>query len=631
MKILHLEDNCSDAEMALRLLTDEWPACDVTLVATEPAFRGELQKPHDLILSDFTLVAFNGLDALKLARRYAPETPFIFLSGTIGEDRAIEAVRLGAQDYVLKDRMKRLVTAIRQALKESEERQKRQRAERRVHELAAVLDQAREAVLITDLARRVVYWNHGAERLCGWKSEEALGQFLEQVLVAAGSETELQSAHAVACVQGEWHGEIGLRNREGAVLVVELRQTLVRDEAGQPKACLSIVNDITEQKKLQEQFLRVQRLESVGLLSAGIAHDLNNMLAPIVMAIPMLRDAVNDAESCHLLQTVEHSAERAVGLVRQILAFSKGMGSERYQVQMKHLLQDVVLFVAGTFPKNIQVKERISPTLWPVKANTTQIHQLLLNLCINARDAMPDGGVLSLRAENCLFDVDAAKGLEAGQPGAFLLLEIEDTGVGIPPDVLAHIWEPFYTTKAKGRGTGLGLSTVRTIVDRHQGFVSLQTAVGRGTTFRIYLPAVDIAPGEAIPPTVISERRGHGELILVVDDDRSIREVISAVLVKNGFRTLMAVDGAEALVIFKRHADDVRLLITDLEMPNLDGVALAREVRRAKPEIGLLMVSGLATAHDGVPERLAEFAANFIPKPFKVETLLAKVHELIPA
>lgn len=751
MKILHLEDNAEDAELVRELVTEEWPDCEITCVATKAAFQSELEHlGYDLILSDFALAGLNGLDALRLAKVRTPDTPFIFLSGTIGEDRAIEAVQSGAEDYVLKDRMKRLVTAIARALRESEERKKRRQAEGRIRELAEFLNQAREAVImtdlegritfwnhgaervsgwtaaevlektcdtlfgpetssrlaeacrsaleqgewtgeiefthrqgqprllelritlvrdeggrprarlalgtditdrrlaerrireqadmlnqareaifITDLSNRVIYWNAGAERLFGWRSEEVMGRSAEEVLDPTVV-SSVAAARDETLAKGQWMGELRLHKRNREPVYVESRQTLIRDDAGKPKARLCINSDITDRKRLEEQFLRAQRMENIGMLAAGIAHDLNNMLAPILLAAPMLREHVQDAGALSLLSTLEKSAERGANLVRQILAFAHGASGDYRLLQVRHLLRDITAVITGTFPKSIRLEDFIPTDLWPVKGNPTQIHQVMMNLCVNSRDAMPNGGTLRLRGGNLVLDNAAANAIEGGRPGAFLMLEVEDTGSGIPPDVLKRMWEPFYTTKESGKGTGLGLSTVRGIIEAHGGFIEVITTIGKGSTFRIYLPAAEGGPADKLPQPPKPLQAGKGELILVVDDEKHIRDMTMTMLTRNGYRVILAADGAEAAVVFAQRAAEIRLVITDLHMPNLDGAMLGRALRRINPGARLLVVSGMSSALGNRPDyKPEEFADAFLHKPFKPEALLAKVQEVL--
>jgi PAS domain S-box-containing protein len=395
--------------------------------------------------------------------------------------------------------------------------------------------------------------------------------------------------------------------------------------AGKP-AVQVLFHDLTERMKLEEQFHQAQRLESIGMLAAGIAHDLNNVLAPILLAAPMLRDSALAAADKGLLTDIEKSAVRGAGLVRQILGFAHGVGGEEQIVQLKHLLHDIVSILSRTVSKSIEIQLRVPADLWPVKVNPTQVHQVILNLCVNARDAMPDGGTLRLSAENCTLDAATAAKLEAGaRPGRWVVLQVQDTGTGIPPEVLARMWEPFYTTKPSDKGTGLGLSTVRGIVEGHSGFVTVQTIVGRGTTFRAYLPP---AEGILAPAAVTSQApRGNGELVLVVDDDALVRVTTTTLLTRHGYRVLVAGDGAEALVLFKARKGEIALVITDLDMPHVAGPALAEMARKMKPDIPILAISGV---QPGKGSRApSNFADGFLLKPFTHEVMLSMVQSVL--
>jgi len=625
IRILHLEENPSDVAATRAVLYAEWPDCVITGVTRRQDFVAELnRRTYDVILSDFALPYFNGRTALRLARETCPDTPFIYLSGAIGEDQVIEALRSGAEDYVLKDRLKALPGAITRALREGEERRRRREAERRSRELADLLNQAREAIFVTDLDDRVIYWNTGAEHVFGWCSEEVLNRPIGEIFG-----DDVQFLRDETLTRGEWSGEIRLFTRRRQAIIIESRQTLIRGDSGRPKARLSLSTDVTDQKRLEDQFLRAQRLENIGMLAAGIAHDLNNMLAPILIAAAMLRDHVSDPTALSLLATLEKSADRGGNLVRQILSFAHGTTSEKSLIQVRHLVRDIVYVINGTFPKSIQLVDHVAPDLWPIEANPTQVHQVLLNLCVNARDAMPKGGMLRLRAENVVLDAGSAQTIEGARPGSFVVLHIEDTGTGIAPDVVAHMWEPFFTTKEVGKGTGLGLSTVRAIIENHQGFVELRTTAGRGTCFRVHLPASELAQSEDAAPADPPLPHGRGELILVVDDERNIREMTQAMLVRSGYRVILAVDGTEATVVFAQRAAEVRLVITDLRMPNLDGQTLCRALRRHNPTVKLLAFSGVANAGENSQELVMDTVDAFLPKPFRPEILIATVHALL--
>jgi len=629
MRILHLEDNLLDAELVREVLRQSGLAAVLQVVDSREAFLQELQRGgYDVILSDYNLPGFQGLEALSLAQEHAPDTPFVFFSGSIGEDRAIAAVQAGAADYVLKDRMKRLGTALRRVVREAEDRRAHQKAGQLVREQADIINRAPLSVVISDLSDRITYCNEGTAKLYGLAVSGIVGHTAEQLLCPE-TMTGIAEGRAIAKTAGQWQGELPVHTPDGRDIVVEFHMSIIRDDAGQPKARLCISNDITERKKLEQQFLRAQRMENLGLLAAGIAHDFNNILTPMLMVGPMLRERVKGELESKLLTTVENSAERGAALVRQILSFAHGSGGERVLVQPKHLLRDISTFITETFPRSLRYEYDIPSDLWPVNANPTQLHQVLLNLSVNARDAMPNGGILRLVATNCALAPAAAGTLPGGRPGSFVRIDLTDTGTGIAPDVLERIWEPFFTTKDPAKGTGLGLSTVRGIVGSHDGFCVVRTAVGEGSTFSVYLPAAEAAPAIVAGSVPAFLARGDGELVLIVDDEANVRDLTSTTLAHHGYRVLTAGDGVEGVALFTTRQADIRLVITDRHMPNLGGEALARVLRRLNPAVPLLIMSGLSSSSEGSGEKADDIGDAFLLKPFKPDVLLVAVHRLL--
>jgi PAS domain S-box-containing protein len=506
----------------------------------------------------------------------------------------------------------------------------RKLADAQLREQNEILSNSHEGVMIVNLANEVSLWNRGAEEIFGWTAADALGRLPELVLGVEDLDT-VAALRAAAERDGFWNGEIRMKDRKGRNLIVDTRITLVRDEAGLPRARLNFLADITEKKLLEEKFLHSQRLETIGMLAAGIAHDLNNVLAPIMFAEPLLRGSLSTPRDLKILDTLKQCGARGVGLVRQILGFAHSTAGELQPTQVKHIARDIISVVEETFPKSIELQQTVPSGLWSVKGNATQIHQVLLNLCVNARDAMPLGGTLRITAANRRLDAAEAGAIPGGRPGAWIVLEVADTGTGIPPEVLEHIWTPFFTTKGIGKGTGLGLSTVRGIVANHNGFVELQTEVGRGTTFRVFLPAVESElpqTGSASPSEIPD---GQGELILLVDDDALIRNIGTAILEKHGYRVVSCVDGVEAIILYVARAEEISLVITDVDMPRLGGTELARTLSQIRPDIRLLAISGLAPDEtDGSGVSAAKNLTHaFLPKPFNAVDLLGAVHRLL--
>jgi len=505
----------------------------------------------------------------------------------------------------------------------------RQRAEEQLREQATLLDHARDAILVQDLADRIRYWNKSAERLYGWTAEEALDQDLRE-LVYPGNAPQFAQAKQAVIEKGEWVGELRQTTKDGKELVAEGHWTLVRDDAGRPKFIFVINTDITEKKKLEAQFLRAQRMESIGTLAGGIAHDLNNILSPVLMAVQMLQLRFADEESQRWLQLLHTNAERGAEMVKQVLSFARGIEGERIALQPKHLIKEIVKILRETLPKSIEIRFSIQDDLWPVAGDATQLHQVLMNLCVNARDAMPHGGRLLIGAENIHLDENYARMHLEAKPGRFVAVTVADTGMGIPAEVINKIFDPFFTTKAHGQGTGLGLSTALGIVKGHGGFVNVYSEVGKGTQFKLHLPAIAPAQAgqvEAEPPELPV---GHGEWILVVDDEAAIREITKGTLETFGYRVLTASDGTEAIALFAQDKDKIKVVLTDMVMPYLDGPATIRALQKLDPQVRIIATSGL-TANGKVVEATQAGVKIFLSKPYTADKLLKAIAEILSA
>jgi PAS domain S-box-containing protein len=492
----------------------------------------------------------------------------------------------------------------------------RQETDERLREQARLLDVAHDAIHVNNLDNQIIYWNKGAERTYGWHADEALGRMADEML----HHDSAQSLEALKTLvsKGEWRGETTRRTKDGRSIIVEAHWTLVRGKNGKAKSILAIDTDITERKQLENQFLRAQRLESIGTLASGLAHDLNNILAPIMMCAPMLRGDLPSADRERMVTAIESSASRGAKIISQVLTFGRGTQGERRPMHIGSIIQEIKAVADETFPKNIRIEPTIAAGLCMIIGDSTQWHQVLMNLCVNARDAMPDGGTLRITAENVLVDAYYARMTQGLSEGQHIAIEVADTGAGIPPEVAERIFDPFFTTKSVGKGTGLGLSTVLGIVKSHGGVIKLTTRPGIGTTFRILVPADNSgadASSEAAPPLDAV----RGETILIADDEEHVRDAARTLLEANGYHTLAAADGTKALALYAQHAATIDAVLTDITMPFMDGIALIKALQRLCPGLPII-------ASTGQDERVRDLKSLgivlILKKPYTSELLM---------
>jgi PAS domain S-box-containing protein len=657
-RILIVEDErLISLDLSRRLPKLGYEVCGIVPTGEEAVQKAGELRP-DLVLMDICLRGeMDGIQAAEIIRETV-DLPVMYLSANSDEATLSRAKLSHPSSYLLKPFKERelqigidmallnhgLNTELRAAQENLERRvierteelarvndalrievDVRKRMEAQAREQADLLAKARDAIYVRDLAGFISYWNRSAERLYGILAADAIGQRAQFVL---GEESGASAGHAEqeTLQRGEWTGELRHLNQAGQELVVESRWTLVRDEFGDPKTILVVNTDITDRKRIAEQFMRTQRLESIGALASGIAHDLNNVFAPILMATDLMADS-DAADSAHILDMVRTTAQRGADMVKQVLMFVRGGASEMEPTCVDRLAHEVRRLMSETLPCTIQVSAQVAKDLPPVLGDPTQLHQLLVNLCVNARDAMPDGGELRLQLDEVALDESKAKENLGIKPGRFVRLVVADTGMGMTPEIRAKIFEPFFTTKEVGKGTGLGLSTVAAIVRSHGGFLEVESKVGRGTQFLIYLPvceplgAREEAPKDELPP-------GQGELIIVADDEHSVREITRLTLEVHNYRVMLANNGAEALSAFIQHREETALVITDIMMPMMNGRALIHALRQFDPQLPIVAFSA-ADRSNPLVGTLDEEGVPHLRKPATPHQLLTAVAEAL--
>jgi two-component system, cell cycle sensor histidine kinase and response regulator CckA len=497
----------------------------------------------------------------------------------------------------------------------------------KLRQQVALLDVARDAILVRDLQHNILYWNKGAEKLYGWTEADAVGQNHAKLLKMES--LDYGEACKAVLADDEWIGELEKKTKSGESRIVDCRWTLVREANGQPSAILTIDTDITARKKAEAQFLRVQRMESIGTLAGGVAHDLNNLLSPILMGTELLMQMYRTAETAKILNAIDQSAKRGALLVRQVLSFARGVSGARVLVNIADVASEVGSIARDTFPKNIQIEVNISKDARQFKGDPTQIHQVLLNLFVNARDAMPNGGTIKIEAENFTVTDEADFKMRGLQMGDYLLFTVSDNGSGIPQEYLDRIFDPFFTTKEVDKGTGLGLATVQSIVRSHGGLINVYSELGRGTAFKIYIPTKSKNPEVTAEPLEADDfPRGNGEQLLLVDDEVTILEIAKQTLEAFGYHVFVAANGAQAVSIFAVNRSKISLVLTDMVMPIMDGPATIVAIKQIEPKVVIIASSGLDVG--GASDRArAAGVRHFVTKPYSTGKILRAVRNAL--
>ncbi|HVD77626.1 MAG TPA: response regulator [Vicinamibacteria bacterium] len=643
LRVLLVEDSADDALLLEREIRRGGFDLSLTRVENESQFLSAMSQAWDVVVSDYVLPRFTALGVLRHLRHLHFDIPTIVVSGTVTESELVDAMKAGAHDYVQKQNLARLVVAIRRELGEAAGRRRRREAENALREAQErfrfVVENTADVVYRLRFPDMVYdYLSPGIERLTGYGPREINGVGLNGLIVSvtdtAGRPVAIEKLEWARRIEqfGEFSADYQVRTKSGELRWLADHSFPWRDGHGRLLGAVGTLVDVTVRKDLEAQLTQAQKMEAVGRLAGGVAHDFNNLTTAILgYSELMLRRLGPDDPLRRHVAEVTRAAERAAALTRQLLAFSR-----------KQLLQPKVLDVAEVLEHSRGLLERLigedvelvtrgEPGVGRVRADPVQLDQVILNLAVNARDAMPRGGRLVLEASNADLDEDYAHEHVTVRPGRYVMLAVSDTGHGMDKETQQRIFEPFFTTKEMGKGTGLGLSTVYGIVQQSGGYVWVYSEVGRGTTFKIYLPRVedeaDRPPPVAEPPAARAITSG---LVLLVEDEASVRELLRELLETAGYSVLEASRPGEALRIAQARAEPIQLLITDVVMPEMTGPELARRLAEMRPGLRMLFLSGY-TEGVVVDKGLLGEGAHFLQKPFTGEVLEAKVREVLDA
>jgi two-component system, cell cycle sensor histidine kinase and response regulator CckA len=637
MRILIFEDQPLDAELIEYELERAALACDTRRVETREEFARSLEdfRP-DLILSDYAVPRFDGMAALTMARQLAPTVPFIIVTGSVNEETAVRCMHAGASDYLIKNNLARLGPAVRSALERERSRAEKLRTEdalrRSEANLRAIFNTSPQGFVLTDPDGTIKAFNQTAAK---WAARVGGRQLVEgseiEGLTPAGELEQWRECFDLALRNRSTLREWCLREIGGAEHWYETNHIpVVDDTGGVVGVCLSLA-DIDERKRMAEHLLRAERLQASGKLAGGLAHEINNMMTAVIGLGTFLTQGLAESDPRRVdAEEIVRTAERVAGLTRQLLAFTRQQVLRPVVLDLNEVVRGTETMLRTSVGEDVELEVRLGPALPATRADPAQVEQVLMNLVLNARDAIPARGRITI--ETATVELDGAYTHRHGEVlvphGTYLRLAVSDTGHGMTPEVRARVFEPFFTTKPVGRGTGLGLSTVYGIVKQSGGFVWAYSEPGQGSTFKVYLPVAEARVPEAEPCSQVRSPLTGRETILVVEDDDVVRALVARMLGEYGYRVVETSDGEAALQLLQRDGSAVDLVVSDVVMPKMGGQELGEALHTMGQDIPVLFISGF-TGEDIVRRGLLKPGAPLQEKPFTPETLVGRVREML--
>lgn len=635
LRVLIVDDSPLDTDLIIRELNGSF-ATEYRRVDTAEEMLDALRgATWDIVISDYVMPRFSGLDAIALLGSEDCTIPLIVVSGKIEDEAAVETMRAGASDYILKDNLARLVPAIRRELEETKVRRQKKKAEDELRKLSHAVEQSPVSIIITDRNGTIEYVNPKFTRMTGYEAAEAIGQTPRLLKSGKIPDSEYRKLWETITSGREWHGELINRKKNGDLFWERASISAIRDASGTITHFVGVKEDISEQRQAEEnhkqamnQLRQAQKMEAIGQLAGGIAHDFNNLLTVINgYSTLLLHEMPADDPFRAEVEQILKAGERAADLTHQLLAFSRRQMLEPKVINVNHLVKNLEKMLKRLIRENIVMETRLSDKLGVVKADPGQVEQIIMNLLVNARDALENGGTITIETGDVELDKAFVAENAGAVEGSYVMLAVHDNGVGMTAETRRKIFEPFFTTKGQGKGTGLGLATVYGIVKQSGGYIQVLSEPGKGSSFRVFFPRIE---AEMVHEESCARSQGPRgtETILVVEDEAGVLNLTVSTLKRSGYEVLPARSPSEAYEIFAGNHQRIDLVLSDVIMPEKNGPTMVREFRETRPDLKIIFMSGY-TDDTISPQEMTDERTAFISKPFTPDLLVGRVRDVL--
>ncbi|MBT1074559.1 hybrid sensor histidine kinase/response regulator [Geobacter grbiciae] len=635
LRVLIIDDSPFDTELIIRELN----SCFIThfrrVDTAEEMLDALASATWDIVISDYVMPSFSGLNAIALLRKEGYTTPLIVVSGKIEDEAAVETMRAGANDYILKDNLARLVPAIRRELEESEVRRQKMKVEDELRKLSHAVEQSPVSIIITDQNGTIEYVNPKFTQVTGYGANEAIGQTPRILKSGNMPDSEYRRLWETITSGREWHGDIINKKKNGDLFWERASISAIKDAEGVITHFVGVKEDISEQRRTElahkqamNQLRQAQKMEAIGQLAGGIAHDFNNLLTVINgYSTMLLHEMPVDDPFRSEVNEILKAGERAADLTHQLLAFSRRQMLEPKVININHLVRNMEKMLKRLIRENIVMHTSLYEQLGVVKVDPGQVEQIIMNLLVNARDALGNGGTITIETADVYLDKTFVNENPGAVEGKYVMLAVHDNGEGMTEETRRKIFEPFFTTKGQGKGTGLGLATAYGIVKQSGGYIQVTSELGQWTSFRVYFPRVD---SEAWQEEAVSSREGPkgNETILVIEDEIGVLNLTAHTLKRSGYEVLQASSPTEASRIFSADHHRIDLVLSDVIMPEKNGPTLVREFREKRPDLKIIFMSGY-TDDTISSQNIVDEHTAFINKPFTPDVLVERVRDIL--